>query len=64
MANGKGGCEFGRLNKVYIDAIKSDINAIGKKINRIWWGIVVVGLLVLTNNELASKILEKLIGLK
>lgn len=64
MANGKNGCEYGRVNRIYIDEIKADINGMGKKMSKIWWGIVVVGLIVLTNSNLAEKIIEKLLGLK
>jgi hypothetical protein len=59
----KEGSEFSRCLKKDVDTIYADINGIGKKINRIWWGIVAVGLLVLTNNDLASKIIIKIFHL-
>ena len=75
MANGKAlqafkdelsekGCEQGRLREVKFKKYEEDVNGIGKKITKIWWGIVAVAILVLTNNELAAKIIEKIFNLK
>jgi len=57
------GCEYGRTNRIFISEIKRDLNRIGKVMTRIWWGIIVVGLVVLTNSQLAEKILSKMLGL-